>query len=142
MNNVSWFLYLIDLFYSLSNNFLGPMAVISIIASMIIIIITNLYKTHTEHDSQSGYTRTKVFLAPHLKRHLSYLIPTAIISLLIISIIPSKQTMYMIAASQIGEQVVQLEEVQAIGGDVGGLASDAIKLLRERISTELATEAD
>lgn len=48
-------------------------------------------------------------------------------------LIPSKETFYMIAASEIGEHIIQLEQVQDFGGEMGGLASDTITLLRNQI---------
>lgn len=55
--------------------------------------------------------------------------------LLIGLLIPSKQTIYMIGASQAGEYIIQLEEVQELGGEVGGLAKDTIEMLRQNIQS-------
>lgn len=51
--------------------------------------------------------------------------------------IPPRDTLYAIAASQIGEQVVQLEQVQELGGEIGGLATDTLALLRQNIQSQL-----
>lgn len=61
-------------------------------------------------------------------------IPVAMI--VIATLIPSKQTVLLIGASQAGEQILQLEEVKKIGGEAGALASDTISMLREMISEQ------
>lgn len=50
---------------------------------------------------------------------------------------PSKETLHLIAVSQIGEQIVQLEEVQALGGETADLARVSIEALRNMISQTL-----
>lgn len=53
------------------------------------------------------------------------------------ALIPPRSTLYAIAASQLGEQMIQLEQVQELGGEIGGLATDTIALLRQNIQAQL-----
>lgn len=53
------------------------------------------------------------------------------------TIIPSQQTIYLIAASQAGEQILQLEEVQDLGGEAADLARVSIEALRNQLSQTL-----
>lgn len=53
------------------------------------------------------------------------------------ALIPPRSTLYAIAASQVGEQLIQLEQIQELGGEVGGLATDTIALLRQNIQAQL-----
>lgn len=52
-------------------------------------------------------------------------------------LIPNKESIYLIGASQAGEQIIALQEVQDIGGEVGALASDTIRLLRSMASDQI-----
>lgn len=50
---------------------------------------------------------------------------------------PDRTTMYMIVASQLGEQILQLEQVQAIGGEAADLARVTIEALRAQIAASI-----
>lgn len=54
--------------------------------------------------------------------------------------IPNKNTIMLIAASQVGETVLASRDVQAIGGEAGALASDSLKLLRKYVTEQLGEE--
>lgn len=68
-----------------------------------------------------------------LKRLPAIALAFAIMSVLI----PNRDSIYLIGASQAGEQILALQEVQEIGGEAGALASDTIKLLRSMVSDQL-----
>lgn len=126
MNGLSWFLYFVDISSGL-RAFLWILFVGSIIA-MVIVPKKGVDIFSDEHDSPfQGVTRPIIWVG---------FILFAIFALAV----PSKDTLYLIAASELGEQVIALEEVQALGGEVGGLASDTIALLREKIQGQLTTE--
>ncbi len=55
---------------------------------------------------------------------------------------PSKDTLMLIAASEVGETVLASKDVQAIGGEAGALASDSLKLLRKYVTDQLGEEAE
>ena len=116
MNNVSWFLYLSDVLVNLQ--------FVLVILSLVIGL---------------GGGFVSIILSADYDRHFLWFIniPLLLICIFAAVAIPSKQTMYAIAASQVGEQIIQLEEVQDIGGEVGGLTKDVIQLLREQISSQL-----
>lgn len=136
MNNVSWFLYLTDILSRFIHVF-GPLVPMTFI--FIIIPMAICHFCYEEHSDYVGgdYVRTKTFPVRHISEHLRYIIPIWFVMLLAIILIPSKETMYAIAASQVGEQIIQLEQVQDIGGEAGGLAKDAIDLLRQQIQEQL-----
>lgn len=56
---------------------------------------------------------------------------------LIATILPSKNTLYLIAASQVGEQVLTSDPAKAIGGEIGGVATDTMKLLRDYLQKQV-----
>jgi hypothetical protein len=51
---------------------------------------------------------------------------------------PSRSTLMLIAASEVGETVLASEQAQQIGGEAGALATDSIRVLRKFINDQLA----
>lgn len=130
MNNVSWFLYLSDLVQSLSI-FFGITAFAGLVVFAGLLAYGGSKKDFERHGNDRWEYGDKV-----QKKAFKFL-PLVILVLFMAFILPSKETMYMIAASQVGEQIIQLEQVQDIGGEAGGLAKDAIDLLRQQIQEQL-----
>lgn len=58
-------------------------------------------------------------------------------SAVLMVLVPGRNTVLLIGASQVGEQIIQLQEVQEFGGDIGALASDTITLLRQVVSDQI-----
>ena len=61
-----------------------------------------------------------------------------VLGFVVAGLLPSQQTMMMIAASQFGEQVLMTPQAAQIGGEAGGLATDSMKLLHQYIQQQLA----
>lgn len=141
MNSVSWFLYLADILSGIQF-FSGSIGALAVILG----VITTIASLAHDKEDKSYYkpnenfkTWESVIVFP-----LKFLRPYGILGvvlgfvLMLVAIaIPSKETRFAIAASQVGEQIIQLEEVQEVGGEVGGLAKDAINLLRQNIQDQL-----
>lgn len=53
---------------------------------------------------------------------------------------PSRNTIMLIAASEVGETVLASEQAQQIGGEAGALAKDSLSVLRKFINDQLETE--
>lgn len=98
MNNLSWFIYLADV---LSN--LQPLLA-SVGALLAFALSFALVYGLIEED------------LPFIRIGKWVVVP--IILLIIACLIPSKQTIYMIAGSEAGEMVVKSEEAQQILGDI------------------------
>lgn len=144
MNTLSWLLYTVDILIKF-NNLMTPILVVTFMFVIIPLIACSFYyETEVDYVDHQRVWK-KIYPLNPISWHLRWFLPLWLIILFVILLIPSKETIYMIAASQVGEQVVQLKEVQEIGGDVGGLAKDAIELLRQNIQeqlTEKPVEAD
>lgn len=136
MNNVSWFLYLSDVMYSLSQ-LSGVFVYAGSFLLLGIFICHNIYEQDISYDAQGNSVYTNRYFARHISKHGYWLVPLYILSILFLTLSPSRETIYMIAASQVGEQIIQLEEMKDIGGEAGGLAKDAIDLLRQQIQEQL-----
>jgi len=135
MNGLSWFLYFVDIIGNIQGWFVGAgflVAALGIgffIAGLVKIDSNTTYhgdiKNSSEHQTGKKWRNKGVLI-----------IPLCLLPFLFASIVPSKEALYTIAASQIGEQVIKLEQVQSIGGEIGGLAEDTIALLREKIQEQ------
>lgn len=126
MNNVSWFLYLVQI---ISN--IGVITVIVLIVLGLSFIILLVFGAIEQDLHYSKLSENPIW---PIVRNIGIVL--AIFTTIGV-FIPSKETMYMIAASQVGEQVIQLQQVQEVGGEVGGLAKDTIELLRQQIQEQL-----
>lgn len=114
MNTISWIIYLINIVSNLS--LLTFLALIGVVISGFIAILNHAFEHNKLHPHWRGFVGIGVFLG------------------LLLVFLPSKSTMYMIVASQIGEQIIALEEVQALGGEAADLARVSIETLRAQIS--------
>lgn len=125
MNDLSWFLYLADI----SQNIKAVLIIMGVLLGIVLgIILMCLF------DSYEDRTVGKIWSCIGIIFCLWLIVVGALI--------PSRHTIYAIAASQAGEQVLKLEEVQALGGDLGGLATDSLKLLRQTINSQLENAND
>lgn len=115
MNSISWFLYASDV--------VGNLQPTLAIGGGSGLVAAGFFTLCSFIDEDNG----GISLA---KRISFYAIP----AILIACIIPSKTTMYAIAASQVGERVAQNEAVQDI-------ASDATKALQIWIKKQIEPEA-
>lgn len=123
MNSVSWFLYAIDV--------IGNLKAISVMAFVVfgIMFIVTLIAVPISDgevlDAESRPTWYKFFW-----RSLT----CTIVGFLIFTILPSRNTMYAIAASEVGEKVIANEQVR-------GIADDATKALHQWIKKQIEPEA-
>lgn len=126
MNSLSWFLYWIDVLGSLSA-ILSVGSVLLIVALIATWIICGL-GIEDIHDNNARLAIRKE------RRAWTWRFAIMSASCAVIaSFMPSKGTMYAIAASQVGEQVVKSEAVQ-------GMASDAQKALQQWIKKQIEPE--
>lgn len=144
MNSLSWMLYIIDIAARFSL-IIGPLLAITAILVLLPLAVCHFfYEEYYDYNESGHRIYQRKYPGRHISWHGRWVFPIWFLLFFMILFIPSKETMLMIAASQIGEQIIQLEEVQKIGGDVGGLASDTIELLRQNIQEQLTkpVEAD
>lgn len=137
MNNVSVFLYLADILSGIQV-FFGMFGTIGLIFSIVAFAYSFMYDTDRVYlYGEKGYKDT---IRYPLKAARPWAISFFVVTLLLVFgaiAIPSKETRYMIAASQVGEQIIQLEEVQQLGGETADLARVSIEALRNAISQTL-----
>jgi hypothetical protein len=141
MNNLSWFLYLADAVNGVGL-LLGTFgAIITAAGALWLTASLFSYETVKQYpENPKGpydYKEVPLFVYDKYKPWAIFVIIVGIFMLITSVLVPSRNALYMIAASQMGEQVLQLEQVQSLGGEAGALASDTIELLRQKIGEQL-----
>lgn len=127
MNNLSWLIYLADLTGSIST-LLGFIGVVLIAISVVLIIYGASMKDHM-HQENTEWKRGHEIQVKALKK----LVPLAFFSFFLSTVLPSSNTVYAIAASETGEEVLDSE--------TGGLAVEALNSwLHEQIDPDKETE--
>ena len=129
MNSVSWFLYLSDVAGSLKTVTTTLLIALPIVGAFVL-IFSPLIVMFLEDGPEWVADKIKSILPPLLKTAGVVWIFVCGFSVFI----PSKNTMYAIAASEVGEKVIKTEAVQ-------GIASDAQKALHQWLKRQIEPEA-
>lgn len=74
--------------------------------------------------------------SPYAIKFMKYPAIVFCIGVFLMAVVPKKEYMIMVAASEVGEMVVKSETIQSASTELGGLSKDAISLLRTYISVE------
>lgn len=128
MNSISWFLYCADVLESFGNIF----GVFNCFLFLIAVILTacGIFIHATDYDrSKEGvkyWEQRRADCASWAKKLWTIFV---LLTFILIAV-PSKGTMYAIAASEVGERVAQSEAVK-------GIADDATKALRAWINKQI-----
>lgn len=134
MNSLSWFLYLADAVSSLGRMF-SFLGVIALIFGMLATIAWMVARGGLNAAKDRGAEKSALEWGEWVavwnvgRRFLSI----GFVLLVVSALLPSKNTFYAIAASQVGEQIVKSEQVQ-------GVADDATKALRQWIRRQIEPE--
>lgn len=77
-----------------------------------------------------------------LKRLVAPFVTVMGIALVVVIVAPSRETLMLIAASEVGETVLASETAQNVGGEAGALATDSLKLLRKYVTEQLGEASE
>lgn len=123
MNQLSMLFLLIDLVPRLAS--LGAILIVLSFILAFVLPRKGVEQFSPDHLPFQGIQRVSVWVV-------------LVIGLILCSFTPSQTTMTHIVLSQIGEQIIQIESINEIGGELGGIAKDSVSILRKYVS-ELAT---
>lgn len=130
MNSLSWLLYFADVGVSIAA-FTIFVGIISVTIGVVISIISYIPWTRYSYHSDSYWTQLE-----NLQNNLKKLGPkTVLISFVFIFIailVPSRQTIYMIAASEMGEKAYNSPEGQEV---INNLKQIILELTKPKVST-------
>lgn len=146
MNSLSWLIWFADVSNKVGMTS-GLLAALMLMVSALFISLVFFYYEgkrieghYVGEGSDRKYVSTSyqtLYPYKHLRKYVAIPIILFLLFLTLAVTTPSRDGIYLIAASQIGEQVIQLEQVQSLGGELGALASDTITILRDKISEQL-----
>jgi hypothetical protein len=102
MNQLSWLLYLADVSAS-SEGWLIFFGIVAVVVSTVSVLI--LFNMPLEEEGVRGATGKTMLVS----------IPTTLVCVLLSVALPSRETVYAIAASELGEQVLTSETGQRAG---------------------------
>lgn len=133
MNSVSWLIYLSDV--AATAQVFGTIGAIGCVVSGVLSLAIGGI---TRADARLTDDKAEAIERGKRTQKLVYpFIAAAAVFSVFVTILPSKSTVMMIAASEVGETVLASKDVQAIGGEAGALASDSLKLLRKYVTEQL-----
>jgi len=118
MNSISWLIYGIDVAGGIK-----MLAGACAIACSVILLGSGISVPASEGETWDWFAR-----------NAKWLIGGPVLAWTLFIFVPEKQTLYAIAASQIGERVIQNDAVQ-------GIASDATKALQQWIKRQIEPDA-
>jgi len=122
MNSLSWILYFADVLSKLGDIFAGLGAVLMFVSIVCIIPgFLVVWQYSSEQFAQSKRTFGRISLIG---------IPIATFMIIVSIFIPSKETMYMIAASEVGETVMTSNDGKEIYAELKSTILDNIRQLR------------
>jgi hypothetical protein len=130
MNSLSWLLYGADVASSLKGTAL-PVAIFGVIGGVLGGGFGYMMKAAPLDDTMEA-------TAPHVIGAARLCLTFGLVAMLISPFIPSRNTIMLIAASEVGETVLASPEAQQIGGEAGALATDSLRVLRKFINEQLA----
>jgi hypothetical protein len=128
MNTLSWLIYAADALVSIKTIF-GTAAIILLISTVIILaaaLIVGACGEADDDDDARAFSR-------HSFRYFRIGLPIVIIASFLYAMIPTANTIYMIAASEAGEQIVTSPGAVEMMGDLKAIIK---KKLKEELETE------
>jgi len=139
MNTLSWLIYSLHLITSLRAEILGWGAVSLIGAIISSIIVTIFWANSNLDDDRVSYGEMSkarfTILYKWYNRGLKVMIPLICLATLTTVIVPKRETIILMAASEIGERFINNEHVNAV-------VDPSVDLLKTWIQRELAVQKE
>lgn len=123
MNSLSWLIYLAGVLEKVGI-FVIATGIISGAAAIVIGIAVGVIAVDGDDSSKP-------------QRALWVALTVFSASFLVGAIIPSRATMYAIAASEIGEDVLSSDTAKEVGDEAAGIARDSLKVIRKFLDERL-----
>ena len=127
MNKLSWFLYLADIVPDMLLPILVPITLLGILISPMVFIgviwLANENEGTYAKDRAEAYYNRVVY-------HAKWIIPLFLIIHTLNVLIPSRETIYLIAGSEVGEVVANSPEAKEILNDVKAVIKEQLKGMR------------
>lgn len=134
MNSLSWLLYAAEVAGNAQGVAVGVAVVTGISAGVCAGAAGMVISSYPDENDRANN-----------KWLLSKVRPLAVASIcfaMLAATLPSRNTIMLIAASEVGETVLASDQAQQIGGEAGALAADSLKVLRKFINGQLDEVAE
>ncbi|AGR47899.1 hypothetical protein PHIM7_202 [Sinorhizobium phage phiM7] len=148
MNSLSLLIYAVELITNLSTAAWYIFPIFTTVTLILFIIRLVVESDREKIENEKELVSFDAF-ANRLRYYRRWTQWVAIVAVIMLVVVPNRQTTIMIAASEVAEVVVKTEEAKAVmygakGAikEVGGLSSDAVGLLKTYIQTETKKLAD
>jgi hypothetical protein len=137
MNALSWLIYLVGMITNLSAA-LGVILGVSIFLCIAILIFKAIAFLSANDSWKKEALQAEDYIAwqKQFSKYFKWVFSIFVVSLFLTIFVPERQTMIMIAASEVSERVIKTETMQSALNDVSGLSGDAVELLKEYIKSE------
>lgn len=130
MNSLSWLLYGADVSEGLRWVTLFSMIVCGLIIAG---SIAGFFAMLDDGTADEGYQSFMKWMG----KVWGLFVPIFLVSMLVFILTPQRNTIMLIAASEVGETVLASSQAQTIGGEAGELAVDSLRVLRKFINDQL-----
>lgn len=138
MNSLSFLIYFISVVESVHNGIgwiLIPAFILSL-ASLIAITIGKFSSMDQDWRKSGDWEGWSNITLPYIKTTFQISLFIWLSMLVILTILPKKEYMIMIAASEIGERIIESPQGQSVVDGVTSLTSESTELLRSYIKLE------
>jgi hypothetical protein len=131
MNSLSWLIYIVEI-----GNNLSVVCILIAVSSLILTALIWFAGLMVEADLRKPFPQ-------RCKQILKWSIPICMISGMLAVFMPSRETVLLIAASEIGERALHTDSIQAMGNKLNSVVDPSVELLNTWIrkqTQELAHE--
>lgn len=136
MNSLSWLIYIIGMVEPLKD-FLLFLAIFTGLAFLVTFLACGILVSDISSFDRDGEQKKKDIIARY-KGYRKKLIPVFIAVAILGILIPKKETMILIAASEIGHQVITSDSLRSALSPSGELIQTWIKNETQRLQAEIA----
>lgn len=136
MNNISWFVYGVQIADNVGNVLVGLMVLA--VAAVIPTIIQYFARWPT-YSSEDHSEANKVAITAFTRKALTYEAVAFVVCAALVVVLPSRQTLLLIAGSEMGERALKSDAVQDIINPGADLLKSWIKEETERLTSKKKT---
>lgn len=128
MNSLSWFIYLADVIHNLGI-LAGVMSALGFFGGVALYLAFMVMRA-TAADSRDRGQEVAVGILPSLRLTMKIWYPLWALFILVNTFAPSRNTVYMIAASEAGQMIIDNKGTQEIVGDIKDIITDKLKKIK------------
>ena len=130
MNNLSWLIYLANTIENMAGFFYSSSIILFFVATILFVAILVSFDGDTFDVDRAKEFRVKT------QKIVIWAIVGGIVFSFIVGFLPSRQTVLLIAASEVGERVINSEKLARVGDRMTAVIDPSIELLNVYIAQQ------